>query len=419
MIIFPKIIKLTKAPYRKKFIFSLISACVLIIINYFINNASLFTGESTYQYAFFQEISSKIGVHKEVNKGNVIYFNNSFDKTLVPVYKGDYNKKCIGNTVTTDRAKLIQLLNLFKTTDTYKYVIVDLIFDKRDITEYDDSLFTIIKDMRDIVFVDYDSIAPMAKQMSNKSAKAFYYNTPLITNFSRYQYSYDGSPSIAFQIYKNLYPEHNIKRYGFSPFYFYFDNGKLCQNSVFLTFDNQSISESNNLNINDHTFVSTIEIENIGEFLSRFTESNEPEFEISSLKTRTKDKILFIGNTEGDIHDTYMGQKTGGEIILRALTSLEEGKHIVNPFLTFCWLIIFWGISFTIIINKNISALLKNRSIYRFFKFILSILTYSIVLLIFSFLEYVLFDRVYSILVPIIYFSFLKLAIQFKSINNI
>lgn len=251
---------------------------MLILLGYFANNASLFTGESTLQYAFFQRICKAIGIHNEVDYGDedVIYFNNSFDKTLIPIYKGDYDNKIqIGNKAITDRGKLLRLLNILKETDSYKFIIIDLKFDAQDSTEYDDALFESIGSMRNIVFVDHDNLPTRANLLKEKKAKAQYNVTPLITNFSRYKYLYDDGPSIPLFVYDCLNNYKGFKRFGFNPFFIYTDNGRLCQNSIFLTFDYYSFAKSE-LNKIDDSYYTPLLYENIGEFVERYDNSSDP-----------------------------------------------------------------------------------------------------------------------------------------------
>lgn len=422
--------KLMNASHKKKVIFSLISAFVLTVTCYFVNNASVFTGESLTQYTIIQYVCDKIGIHKEVNYEDVFFFNNSYDKTLIPAYKGEYEatRKIIGYNVITDRHKLLKLLSFLKETDRYKYVIVDIIFDKCDVTEYDDSLVNVIGSMRDVICADCEQSLPYGESLlkerglSQKVAKAYFLITPLKTYFSRYQFSYDEGPSIPLCLYNDLNVENGtIKRYGFSPFNFYLDKGRLCQNALFLTFNTRSIREINNLDDEfNGSFFADIEYENIGEFLDRLNCAPDYELQKTMFSNRTDGKIVFIGDLKGtdDCHDTYVGPKTGGEILLRAFQSLEEKKHIVNPFLTALWFVVFACISYVILFNHD--RCFQNYILikFRFIRFLISIISNSIILFICSLVEYVLFDRVYSIIVPIVYFACLKLVIHFRTFDK-
>lgn len=412
-------LKILSKPYKKKVIFSLVSAFVLIITNYFVNNFSLFTGESSAQYFVTQKICNWIGLHDNVDYGDAIYFNISYDKQLVPAYKGDYeNKEQIGNNIITDRAKLYSFLSLLRKTDQYKYTIIDLAFDDvNDVTNYDDSLFNLIGEMRDIVFAKVEDIEFSRKQLLPKQARAIYYTTPLETNFVRYQYSFDTEQSIASYVFSAHVEGKQIKRYGFPPFYVYTSNGNLCNNSVFLTFDNNFIGENpDKADVEDNIF-SEIEVHNLGDYLNAQNDSIFSESFIDNLISDTDNRYVVICNTRtDDIHDTYVGYRPGAQILMRAIASLEDGKHYVSYLLELGWFIVFFFITLCLIFDiPNILGVKKLRIFQnKFSKFILSIISYSFVLLVLSICEYAFLDRATSLVFPELYFTFINLYQKFN-----
>lgn len=399
---------------------------MLIICNYFVNNASLFTGESIKQYYCFQEICNKLHLKNPVSYEDAIYFNISYDKSFVPVYEGDFDNKVYkGNDIITDRGKLFKLLKLLEQTDVYKYIILDLTFDDvTDKTQYDDSLFNLIKNMRHIVFAEMDDIQFSRTDIKNKQAKSFYYYTPIETNFSRYQFTFDGSPSIATHVFEELCPDKNIKEYGKFPFSFYVSHGKLCYNSLFLTFDEYSLYNGiHSKDINNSRF-DEILVFNLGQFLGKSSDDLQNE-----VTEKTYNKYVVICNTANDdIHDTYIGNPVpGAQIVMRALASLNQGKHYVSLLNLLYWFVIFSAICFSIILNKPLSekiiqfadskimkSLNPKKSI-KFWSLIVSCFTFTFVLIIFSFIEYVIADRVTSIILPITYFTILKLYTQLRN----
>lgn len=424
--LFSQIHKLTKAPYRKKLIFSLISAFVLVVCNYFVNNASLFTGESVKQYYCFQKICNAFHLKKPVTYEEAIYFNISYDKDLVPVYEGDFadSQSYKGTDIITDRGKLLKLLWLLKESDKYKYIILDLTFDDViDKTQYDDSLFNQIKEMRHIVFIEVDDVQFSRNDLKSKQAKAFYYYTPIETNFARYQFTFDGEPSIATHVYDELNPNKTINKYGFDPLAIYTSDGKLCYNSLFLTFDENSIYNGiHSKNINNNSF-DEITVFNLGQYF----QENADDLQ-NSIIDDTEDKFVVICNTAtDDIHDTYIGQPMpGAQIILRALSSLNQGKHYVSFLNLFYWFVIFSTICFCVILNKPLSdkiisffsskkiRRLKPRASVKFWSLGISLFSFSAILIVFSFFEYVIADRVTSICLPIAYFTIVKIYNQLK-----
>lgn len=405
--------------YKRNIIFSLISAFVLIIANYFANNASVFTGESITQYYWFQRICSWVKLKEPVDYGDAIYFNISYDKQFVPAYEGNYEGGSLyGNNIITDRKLLWEFLSLLKGTDTYKYIILDIAFDDvRDKTEYDDSLFNTIKSMRDIVFVDMEDINLSRVDLYNKKAKAFYYYTPIETNFARYQYTFNDTASIAAHVYEAIHPENKIKRYGIAPFNLYFSNNNLCYNSLFLTFDENSAYTGRHTNDIKNNSFDEIQVFHLGQFLRE--NENEIKQEVSH---KCNDRFVVICNTESDdVHDIYAGVHIpGAQIIMRALTSLSEGRHIVSFCNSLYWFIVFFLICFASVSDKSALTILYNkiplfrRKILKFWHFILSFISISSILLLASFFEYVVWDRVTSIILPILYFSIISLYLKFK-----
>lgn len=415
-------------PYKRKFIISLITACVLTIANYFVNNAPLFTFESITQYYWFQKFCKWAHLKSPVDYGDAVYFNISYDKQFVPAYEGDYaddieGASLLGNNIITDRKKLYKFLSLLKKTNSYKYVIIDVAFDDvRDKTEYDDSLFNTIKSMRDIVFADIDLVKLSRTDLYNKRAKAFYYYTPTETNFARYQYTVNDTASLASYVFNDIYPTKKIKEHGFAPLNFYSSDGKLCYNSLFLTFDENSMYSDNQAETIEESTFEQAAVFNLGQFLNEFRDDLPEEIDATC-----SDKFVVICNTEtDDLHDNYVGiQFPGAQIIMRALTSLCQGRHLVSFWNTIYWFAIFFVLGYFAITNRppKIQRLickipLLRRMRIKFWNFILSLISYSVILVIFSFLEYIWWDRVTSIVLPLIVFSTINLYHRFKQTSE-
>ena len=407
--------------YKKNIIFSFVSAIGLWCLCYFANNSSLFTGEDVVQYYYMQKICSKFGIHRNVDYGEALYFNIAYDKILLPRYQNDSKDHIIGNTIITDRQKLIEMLTLLHSTNTYKYIIIDLRFEPKDITEIDDSLFSLIDQMRNIVFVDDGSIIQSSLYHKNKVAQAYYFKTPLSTNFSRYQYIIDGKRSLPLHIYEDLHPEKKFSSFGFGPISLYFSGSKLCQNSNFLIFDSSTLKDSQGSEFINASYFDLLNCENLGEYLTLLKTEYDNKTAHSLIANRCQNKYVVFGNTIDDIHDTYVGEKSGIQIIMRALQTLEEGNHKVSGIQTFIWILIFFIITMAIISDKSISNIVPvlKKIPYKFIHYLLSILSYSIFLFIISILDYIIFERVYSLTLPIIYFSTLKMIVQYRKFDKV
>lgn len=401
---------------KKKILFSLISAVTLIIAGYFINNSPLFTGENMLQFHVTQKLCKFFSIHKTVNYGDARYYNVSYDKELVPaIVQGD----TIGVNVITDRKKLHTFLQLLQKSNRYKFIILDLTFDKKDVnTEIDDSLFNTIRHMRDLVVVSNDNIDFAIPDLADKTALAEFYVTLVSTNFSRYKFMDRDRRSVPLFIFEKLHPEKSFSRIGWGALSLYFSNGKLCQNTHFLTFDDSTF-ETEDFELWQNQNLSLSKYENIGEILA---EAQLPQSDIvTSLEISTKDRIVVIGNLVSDVHDTYMGCKAGGVILMRAFQTLEDGKNIVSFSHTGCWLILFFFISLHILSDKQLSFKIPiiRKIPYRSIHFLLSLTSYGVVLFICSSFDYILCDHVYSLTLPILYFALLKLSVQYRKYDTL
>jgi hypothetical protein len=352
-------------------------------------------------------------IHKNVSYGDAVFYNVAYDKELIPAIDQEYNDT-LGVSVITDRKKLFQFLRVLEKTDSYKYVIIDLTFDKKDVSIYDDSLFNQIQRMRDIVVADHPKIKFARPELATmgKTGLVSYYTTSLSTNFARYEYTNNDKRSIPMLVYEKLNNK-ELKRYGLGRLSIYTLGGKLCQNSNFLTFDdffNITLSDT----LNNKYSLTANEYINLGKFLNNPITDNEELCE--DVGNYTKSKYVVIGDFLNDIHDTYIGEKPGSLIIMRALHTLEEGKIFVSLSHTLLWGVVFLLISLSIINNKPISKNLPlvKKIPYKWFHFILSLITFGVVLLMCSTIEYAYYDQVYSLVVPVLYFSALKLIIQYK-----
>lgn len=413
-------------------IFSLISSVLLIIATYFTNNLPLFTGENLNQFFFTEYSNTILGNQKIETYDDVIFINTSYDGNLVPAYEDNY---VVGNSKITDRKKLYDFLKLLSKSNCYKYIILDVVFAKDDCSEYDDSLFTIINKMDKIVVAHQDSIVSTSKIKSKRFGLAQFYSTIVATNFCRYEFidPKDGRRYIPTKVYEDLYPHRTLVKHGWNWLSFYTSNGKLCNNSAFLLFHvNDPISkfnaESDNLPNENSSLVENNVIEgnelhqvyyNLGFDLMDNYQSgalSDEQFIEYNIEPLMRNKYVIICDYKGDLHDTYCGLRPGGLIIYKALKYLEEGKHYVDWFHTFLWMLICFVISICLYYNLSILSVFGRSCTKHKFLYLLSdILSFTIVLLVCEIFFYVVTDTVHSLIIPIIYFSCFKI---YQSINH-
>lgn len=395
-------------------VFSFISAIFLLVINYFANNLPVLTGEDLDQFYATQLACEILRDTEDHTYDSCCFYNVSYDKQLVYTY--DKDGDVIRTGAITDRQKLLYLLQLIEKSGTYKYVILDLMFCEGDSTEYDDELFRQIAMMDRIVFAKHDSIKTANPSINNKSAITQYYSTITATNFTRYEYLRGDERYLPLKVYEDLNPEKRMTRYGWRWLSLYFSGHKLCQNSVFLTFNTDSFT--------DKVIVDSLKqvhaYYNLGEDvicnISDEIETLNEESMIRNMRVLHKDKYIIIGNLVDDVHDTYAGIKPGGIIILRAIQSLEEGKNIVRPSIIIVWLLVYFFISLFICTGRNVINFLPfiRDTKYKFIHYLVDVVSFTFILFVLQVVEYALFHTVHSQLVVIIYFAVIKAIFHYK-----
>ena len=373
---------------------SLGNTILLLILCYVLNNQPLFTGENLNQYAWMELLKEKTGLSENQDYKDAVFINVAYDKQLVDYC--DELGMSVGNVDITDRNKLLQILSMLDSTRQYKYVFLDVRFEKAFKTPVDSALFFKIKNMKNIVIANHSDIELADSILISKSAISEYTSTIVATNFTRYKYLYDQNLSMPLYAYQDITGK-SIKKHGF----IYTCNGHLCQNSLFLTFPTNGFSEFNQNN--EKTFY------NLGSDLL-------DNYSASDIATLTKDRLVFIGDMIEDVHDTYAGLKPGNIITYQAFHALMKDEHIVSWVLLVVLSVVFFSISFSlysrISIIKKLPLIKNNRS--KLLHFIISFLGYASVLFILVVVINLFFNKSVNILIPSLYFAILNLIHKYK-----
>lgn len=400
-------------------ILSTILSCVLIVLGYFVNNLPIFTGENLDQYFLIQKTSEFLRLSPKYEHNDAFFINVSYDKELVNV-NGAGPDGVLGNTSITDRNKLYELLKILKEDSGYKYIVLDIMFDPNEISSADSSLFSLIQSMNNVVIIRDDNIPVPSTTLMDKSALADYFATITATNFVRYQFlDKNESRYIPLKVYEDLYGDVEFEAHGFKFIPFYTSGGKLCYNSCFIAFDSEHFSTYNKVS-KDY---SSIDYYNLGSDLLNYPFMQQESARKERITTLAKDKYVFVGNFNEDIHDTYMGPRPGSLILYRALKTLEEQKHIVKIWQILYWFIIFAGVFWAIFEDKEFSNLLPRRiseklANHKLISFIVASLSYVTILFVFSSIEYILVHKIYSIVLPLYAFMLTKFIHDYKQFKS-
>ena len=385
---------------RKKIalLFSLCNVVILLVLSYFLNNQPLFTGEDLDQYAWMEWIKDKLGISPDVDTNAALFVNVAYDKQFVDKYD-DYGMT-IGNSDVTDRSKLLAFLKILHKTGAYKYIILDIRFEKGyNVPEVDSLLFAEILSMRNIVIANHSDIELADSSLIKKAAISDYFATITKTNFARYQYNYDGVESIPLYAYHEL-TGNTINKHG----WLYTCNSRLCYNSLFVHFPIAKWNEYDEQQSKVYY--------NLGsDILDNYSDSD--------LKKLTEGKYVIIGNMVEDVHDTYSGLKPGSVITYYAFQELMRGRHFVNYCMIIFLAILFFLISLSLFeTNPIISRLPFIRNSHsRIIHFMLDFVGYSLVLALSMIILYIIFGIATSIVLPSAYFAIQKSIIRFKQLK--
>ena len=375
---------------------SLANMLVLSLLVYILNNQSIFTGENLNHYAWMEIIKKKIGLSNEYEKKDALFVNVAYDKQLIDV--NDEYGTYVGNIDITDRTKLLTFIRLLHATNKYKYIFLDVTFEKGyEVPEVDSLLFSEIGSMRDIVVASHSDIEMTPNSMLRKKAAISDFKSTIVaTNFMKYKYSYGDRMSMPLYAYHELTGK-SIKRCGI----FYTSDGHLCYNSLFLKFP-------------------------VGEFEEFDEEGNKNYYNLGSellkennIAELTKDKYVVIGDMTEDMHDTYAGSKPGSVITYNAFQTLMKGEHFVKWWLVMMMAVVYfaiswWQFNYEIIFEK-IPYVRKSKS--KTLHFVLSLVEYTALLFLIVTVIDFFWNLSMSIFLPSIYFAIQKNIINYKRTN--
>lgn len=380
----------------KRIWFSLFCALFLTFGGYVINCLPLFTGENLNDYTWMQISKEIMGLdNTDDDIDDVFFVDVSHDKELVD-YQDEITKEISGNIDITDRNKLIEFLQLLQQSGNYKYLIMDVRFEKNIHSHSDSLLFSMIVNMPKTVIVSHRDIKLADSILVPKSAIADYSSTIVATNFARYEYIRDTVKSVPLYAYSELEGA-DMKQYGI----FATSNGRLCYRSLFLPFSSKKI-EMYGSPKQDKMYYQ------LGSDLLK------EDRDISEL---IKDKIVIVGDMTEDLHDTYIGLRQGSFIIYRALSCLLQGKHFVSLMLMAIMFVIYFLITYVMLTHKSLLervSFLHNRK-SKLLHFIITFFGYSFVMSVICFILFLFYGEVYSVLLASFVFSLIRYYVSYKS----
>ncbi len=388
----------------KKLLFAIIVAIILTVCNYMMNNMPLFTGENLDTYTWLQYVVDKFKGSEQESYDDALFVNVAYDKQLVESFDEDGMPQ--GVVSVTDREKLKQFLRILRTNPNYRYILLDVRFEK-GIGE-DEELFNLIKTSDRIIYANQSDLENADSSLLEKAGYAEYYSTITATNFARYYYLYKGDTRKPFLPLKVYLDETNSTITKNGPFYF--DNGRLCNTSVFLHFESKRFEDER---ISDEGLLSNYAKEYSSQNLGVDILEASTDSEICDL---VKGKYVVIGDFVNDMHDTYAGMKPGPLILYKALKSLQEGKHLVSIMWQLVMLVLYFIICISMLSEKSLIEYLPflKKSHSKLLHFVCQFVGISMFLMIFEIIVYSVTGVVYSFLLPAFVFALIRLGVTYK-----
>lgn len=377
---------------KNVFFFSIAIAIGLSFVDYWWNNQPLFTGEKLETLAWIDWVKQKKDYDKDIQP---LYVNVSYDKQLVN--KNDEYGMSVGNIDITDRTKLLRFLKMLHSTNQYKYIFLDVRFEDEYQTDVDSSLFSEIAGMRNIVVARHSNLKSTNSLLYPKSALSDYLSTIFSTGFIRYEYSYQGEPTIPLFAYKEL-THKNINKHLF----FYTCDGQLCYNSLFLNLGIENFQEYDDDNVKVYYNMGSDILDN---------------YDADDLAVLSKGKCIIVGDMIEDTHDTYVGSKPGAMITFAAFQALMDGKHLVSYPVVILFAVLYLGYSLYQFrassrwesLNKKMPKWLQKKWVYFILSFLKSISFWLIV----GILLKICFDVSTSIIIPSVWFTIQRTIIKY------
>lgn len=384
-----------------KVLVSVTMSLIITSANYVAGNTSFPLPDEMKVLQSWDKLKKWINLDRDSIPDEVMLIDVSYDKQLA-----DYtvNDVTVGRYAVTDRQKLFDFLSIAQRADNYKYIMLDVIFERGISSPQDSALFQLIASMKRIV-IPVHKDAPLEDSiLYRKAANADYTVTWEETNFARFQFIHDGVPSMPLRMYQDLTGD-SIHQCG--PLYF--SQGWLCRNGVTLKMPihfTEDIEQTGNMQ--------RINVLHLGCDVLALDS-------IVPVSDEIKDKLVVIGNFSEDVHDTYAGLMPGSIICLNAYYALLHGDHILLGryggvlFFYLFMLLLYFVISMAYLNGISLSTKVQNP----WLKLLLSFVSINMLFWMIAVLAYILpLDLVYNVWIPIGVFSLLDFVANIFSNNK-
>lgn len=377
---------------------------LVTLTNYFVGNTAIPMPDEMSVLQRWNQLKSLNGWNHDSIPDDVLLIDVAYDKQLVDYYIDGFP---VGQYVITNRQKLLDFLMKAKHANNYKYIMLDVIFEKGIESPEDSALFSLIASMNRIVIPMHEDALLQDSCLYSKAANADYRVTWEESNFARYQFIHDGKESIPLRMYKEL---NNGYIHKWGPLFF--SKGWLCRNGIALKMPIHlgEYQEEGKLKQYSRLYLGA-------DLLAMDS--------IVPIGQEIKDKIVVVGDFKDDVHDTYLGCLPGSIICLNAYYALSQGDHILlgqyGGTLVFYLIIIllYIGLAMAILNGYTLSSITNKP----WLQVLLSLFSTNTLFWFIAIVAYLSpLDIVYNVWIPIGMFSlldfFTNIYSNYKSIQD-
>lgn len=405
----------------KNVIISLFSALIVSIAYIVVENqpSSLYDDMDFFTKIYISSDTTR------ANTDSALFIDVVYDKTVI-TYKQDGDSV---NGFIVDRKKLLDFLTLVDSIDTYKGIFLDITFDKRQKTDYDDQLLKQIINMNrkgKCVYVvkidDEETDIDFDTRFDPVAVHNYYMTSKTNLGYVRQIYKKDSRNNLAsLSLYNHTHYDSPITPrplWWFTTIYTcnggFFDGGVFRNNPIL------KIPQP------------TIDKYHYDYRLYRFM-----SFPKTYIADVINGRLLFVGDFVTDRHDTYAGKMSGSYLTYNAFKALEEHKHVLTWFFLLCMFAVYFILTLFItenwlirivdymqnqIVNqlrrwngeKNTSFSKLFTSIISFFLIVLDFISSYVTPVLVFFLIFIYLynqcDFMYSSTIPILYFTVFKIV---------
>ena len=172
---------------KNNLLISLGLAQLITFLCYFLNSCPYPYWDDLDKYCWLDYFLTNI-VPEENDRSDAFFINVSYDRQVVDYTYSNGNLQ--GTIDITNRETLLQFLKIAERTNSYKYIFLDIRFEKGIETVTDSTLFAQIGKMRDVSYSTHSDLQNNDKAILSKAAINDYFTTITSTGCSQTSLSY-------------------------------------------------------------------------------------------------------------------------------------------------------------------------------------------------------------------------------------